>query len=323
MKRGFFIYILVLVSLLQLSACGTQDDEQKREAAIEKAFIYMSGGNCRDAISVLEAAPSSDTDARYLKTLSIAYACRAGYSTVRLFAQDLEQFSGAGSFLNALARFSTSSLMTEVDSANFEDMQRAIDILLYAGGIDSTKQPTATRRANYFNAEDAGEINAQLSYLLMAQLGMYFRYFGNTDATGIKSSGTGTNDCLLTYSTANAQAIISAPSNLGSCDNPVADTGHPELLSGGNAKASLACYGVTLFNNLTDVLPAVVAAASSGLLDGAWINDIDDAKDAILLAYPGFTLVTEQNYSQCVTDNTADDANLELYFAGIFEGALL
>ena len=184
-KRSFFIQFVVLLPLLFSLSCGTQDDELKREAAIEKAYILMSSGNCREAVSVIEAAPSTDTDARFIKTRSIAYACRAGYSTVRLFAQDLEQFSvvGGGSFLNALARFSTSSLMTEVDSANFEDMQKAIDILLYAGGIATTRQPTAARRATLFNDEDAGEINAQLSYLILAQLGMYFRYFGNTDTT--------------------------------------------------------------------------------------------------------------------------------------------
>ena len=67
-----------------------------------------------------------------------------------------------------------------------------------------------------------------------------------------------------------------------------------------------------------------VVINNAGALGGRRvIDDIDDAKNAILLLFPGFTLVTQQNYSECVTDNAADDANLELYFAGIFESGLL
>lgn len=311
----FFLFTLLLI----VASCGKLSDEDKREVAVEKAYLLMSAGDCAKAISTLESAPSSDTDARYLKTLSQAYACRAGYSTVQLFGSDLTNFGGAGSFLNDLARFSTSTLMTEVDSVNFEDLQHAIDILLYAGGIASTKQPTAARRSLYFTTDDAGEINAQLSYLILVQMGMYFRYFGNMDSTGIKASGGGTNDCLLTYSDADAKAIITGAGGFGACDNPAVDTGNTELM----ADSDLACRAVVLFNNLTDVLPAVVAAASSDLLSGAWITNIDAAKDALSLAFPGLTLLTEQNYNDCITDHPAYDKDLEVYFASIFESNVL
>ncbi|MCK5883051.1 MAG: hypothetical protein KAG61_05130, partial [Bacteriovoracaceae bacterium] len=178
--------VIILIIFLMLSGCGKPDDTTEREIAVETSYILMSRGNCQGAIDILNSVTQSNTDAKFLQAKSLAYACRAGYSTVKLFGSDLGEFASAPSFINGFVNFSTSSLRVEVDDNNFNDLQEAIDILLYAGGIKATQQPTSARRAQFFSKADLGEIDAQLTYMIMVQLGMYFRYYGNVDAAGTK-----------------------------------------------------------------------------------------------------------------------------------------
>ncbi len=315
MKRILIAFIILVVA----SGCGKPDDSTERQMAVEESYILMSRGDCQGAINKLTSVPPSDTDAKYLQAKALAYACRAGYSTVKLFGTDIDKFATAPSFINGLALFSTSSLRDELDDKQFNDMQTAIDTLLYAGGLSSTQQPSSSKRGEVFGTEDLGEIDALLTYMILVQLGMYFQYYGNIDVTGTKGAGAGTNDCLISYNNAAVDAFLDGNVNTGSCNN-AADIGHPDMMDGAEADISRACRGIVLFNQLFDVFGGVISAAGSDLLGGGWTDDIEAAKDALLVAAPGLSILSELNYDQCVAD-AANDDEIEAFFAYVFETA--
>jgi hypothetical protein len=317
--------IFILISLLFFS-CGASVDE-KTEAAVLSANIALGKGDCQSAINVLEANGRANSNGPYLKTLASAYACRAGYSTVTFFSSDISKTITPAP-LGGTTLYSTSSaavVTTLQNDEKFKDMQKAIDILLYAGGIDSTTEPTSAERAKYFSATVAGDIDTQLLYLVLAQLGRYMYYYGNADAAGVKGLGASGKTCFTSYVNAHATiktAIGAAP---GLCKNTTTDAASHLQLSNTivpvSARQTRLCQGVVLLNGVLAILPNVISTAMNNPAGSAAVLLAFTAAKTALIAADPTTLTVATTMNQSVCENTANVtvSNLESYFGGMFE----
>ncbi|MGZ3808703.1 MAG: hypothetical protein ACXVCE_11505, partial [Bacteriovorax sp.] len=180
---------IILLSFLMLFSCGKNADEKTADAVLS-ANISLSKGDCQSAINVLEDNGRVNDNAAYLKTLASAYACRAKYSSVVLFSGDLVKIitPAPSGPLNGIATFSTSQVTVQnplQNDSSFRDLQKAIDILLYAGGIPSTTEPTSAERLKYFTSLEAGDIDAQLLYMMLVQIGKFMYVYGNSSVAGV------------------------------------------------------------------------------------------------------------------------------------------
>ena len=324
---------LILSSILLLFSCGKTADEETLGVVLS-ANIALSSGECQKAIDTLENHGRVNTSAPYLKTLASAYACRAGYSTVTFFASDFA-LTTTKVPLGGLTLYSTSSTAVTSTLQNdevFKDLQKAIDILLYAGGIASDSEPTSAARAKHFSSSVAGDIDTQLLYLVLVQLGRYMNYYGNVSAAGDKGGGSGSNTCFSSYETANAaiRAAIANPASTLTCKNSV-DTAasHTQLSSAvlATTRKTRLCQGVVLLNGLTALLPNVVASIFSDAVTKAAalaaVSVVTLAQAALVFAdSTTSTVAYTQNQSICENTGYVNVSNIESYFGLMFEGAL-
>lgn len=325
MKIIIFFFIF-----LSFCSCG-KNDEQEVNDAIETALIHLTHSECDDAIEVLEKIGRKNKNAIYLKTLSSAYACKAGYSTVKFFGTNLKKISSVqNSFFGSLTKFTTSPMTSPTDS-NFVNLQKAIDILLYAGGIDNS---SSENRGTIFSAEENQDINIFLVYLTLTQLGKFIFYYGNANPTaGTKGTGSSangnsnnlTNGCFYNYNPvdatlANTISVARAANILGSCT--AAASGHELLTPLPNANTvTRMCQGITLFNNLVDlILNTTIPTNGESLKDLS--NTIDDLCSSISGAG---SICTVKDQTQCEEDFSASPQTdkLQLYFFSIFETLFL
>ncbi|MEI8346231.1 MAG: hypothetical protein WCG27_02105, partial [Pseudomonadota bacterium] len=235
--------------------------------------------------------------------------------------------------LGGAARFSTSSSMDDPDNYKYKDLQQAIDLLLYAGDIDSADNPTVARRANFFSTQESDDINAMLMYLLMVQIGKYTYYYGNSSAGGIKGAGTQANKCFTMYTGINITYNIGAGdvgggtlldflglSQTGSCDSVT--NGHSKLIAP-TANATIAkrlCQGVVLLNNFLDVFPEVVDNVSSTDLDVLKNLKAQILKVTSYVKAPDISTVkTVQSQAKCEAENATPFDNLQVYFVFYYE----
>ena len=320
------LYINKLTFILLLLFIGggcSQSTDEKVAEAILSANIHLSSSNCSSAISILEDVGRQNSNASYLKTLASAYACAAGFNELTFFGKDLGDFTG----LTGASTLSTSA-MSAADDTQYESLQTAIDILLYAGGIASTKNPPAALRQTHFNSNDAGDINAQLMYMLMAQLGKFSYYYGNTNSLGAKGEGAqGSNTCFFDYDNAitfNPAATtmaayldgLAAGNNCGS-----AGTGHNDFNPAATKVARL-CQGVVLLNNFTDIFPDVISSFAGdnfNVMAGLEVL-IDGYKADVINADPDIaTILAVQSQARCESENSGTDRYLQLYYAFMYE----
>lgn len=320
-KSLFFIVVLAVAS-----SCG-KDAEQETKDAILSANIYLSTKQCQPAIDLLESIGRKNTNAYYLKVLSSAYACRAGYSTTVLFATDLEKTANPGP-LGGMATYTTStgSTVPLTDDLKFRDLQTAIDILLYAGGLSSTTEPTAANRATKFSADYASEINTQIAFMMMAQTGKFFKVYANADSNGVKSLGSASNDCFTDYSNISMQAEIVLTNQQGHCT--VKNSPHIQLDS---ALVSVAerrkrmCEGVVLINGIIDLLPSIIIAAGGDDLEDleTILDDIKTGRATIEAAYPAIgAIMNVVSQTNCENNPAITTAVIESYYATVVEGLI-
>ena len=327
--------LTILFSITMLNSCGKSADEEI-SGAILSANISLSKGDCQSAIDTLTAISYQSRNASFLKTLSAAYACRSGFSVVHFFASDIA-VSASKTGLGGLTLYSTSlSTVTGVleNDSSFSDLQRAIDILLYAGGLSSNTEPTVSERAKYFGSKDASEINSQLAFMLLAQIGKYMHFYGNTGTGGEKNhiTATGTNKCFSSYSQASLTvkglmntAVISNASN--NCKDLTTQS-HPQLDIATVSQAlrtARMCRGVVLLNNLLEVLPTVIASASGGDLSS--VSGLTDPVKLIITA-AGASLpnvATVMSQTNCVANAvvTPGSDELEAYLGLTYESLML
>jgi hypothetical protein len=317
--------VLLIVCLLMSFSCGKNDSE-KTEAAVISANVYLSKGNCQGAIDVLEANGRQTRDAHYLKVLSSAYACRSGFSVVNFFANDLAltvappPFGGTTIYSTSLVTTTTSPLQND---QSFSDMQTAINVLLYAGGIPTTTEPTSAERLKYFSADEAADINSQLLFMMFAQLGKYMHVYGNGDVNGKKGAGDATaNACFTTYTDAGITEplVLAAIAALPAACSVPATASHTELTTSivATTRKTRLCHGVVLLNGIFNLLPSVVAQLST---QGAAITAAATvATLALTTADSNIGLVSSTiNQSICEDNSNVPVAKLETYFAIMFE----
>lgn len=319
-----FFLTLNLCLLFLFSGCGANNEEEA-ESAVQGAVSELTRGNCNAAISKIESVPFQSFNIRFVKTYASAYACRAGYSTTRLFIDDLGKI-GAPSTLGGFTRFTTSAAMDEPRNDSYMDMLKAIDALLYAGGIPKDRNPTVERRRTRLG-DEAGlrDLHAQLLYLSLSQIGKYLYFYGNSSTTGVKGSGGLGHNCLANY-TMNIP-INGGPGTIGTaldaagaaCDS--GETGSLALGAQGDLNVERMCQGVVLFNNIVELLPVVLGDLTGDQLDdlSVYLTDIDTAINDFETT-AGFSFVNILSQTECVSTFTTDDTNLQIVFAFIFEG---
>ncbi len=320
--------ILFLSFLLLFSSCG-KNAKERTQSAVLSANISLSKGNCQEAIDVLEANGRDERDAEYLKTLASGYACRAGFKVTTFFASDLGKTSTPAP-LGGATLYSTSQVAVSGSLQNdsvFKDMQTAIDLLYYAGGFSASTEPTSIERAKYFTGNEAADINSQMVFMMLAQLGKYMEVYANAGTTGVKGSGSASNKCFTDYGHITNNNVKTALANMpGACK--VTNSSHTQLDSGlisASVRRTRLCQGVVLANGILDVLPAVVASAGGGDLSSisSLTTNIQSFKSALVTADPSIgTVSTVLSQYNCENDTSITDATIESYFAIIFEAMI-
>jgi len=318
-------YFLILSFVFLFLSCG-KSAEQKREDAVLSANILLSTRQCQAAIDLLEAVGRDTYYGKYMQTLASAYACKAGFAEPTFFANELAKL-GAPSAFGGLTRFTLASTMTAYNSDNFLALQDAINVLLYAGGVSSSLDPTSARRESGLSSNDAQDLNAQLMYLVLTQIGLYLYYYGDSSSTGVKGSGAGTNTCLANYSNValNVGADLTTFLGTGATGTCIAiNTGHTALGVQGSLNVKRMCQGVVLLNTFIDVFPSVLGSITGNDLSAvsAITAVITAAKLAVTTAKTGAqmtTLLNTLNQANCEADNASDTQYLQVYFALMYE----
>ena len=171
----------ILFSVAIIYGCSASSETVVNEA-IQSANILLTNRQCDEAVELLEGVGRQNENSLYLQVLASAYACRAGFSEPSLVANDLVKIGNPSEF-GGFTRFGTSSQMYTYDTDEYLELQTAIDILLYAGNLRTTQNPTSARRLVKLGRSNVGDIDTQLLYMIMAQLGMYLYHYGHTDDT--------------------------------------------------------------------------------------------------------------------------------------------
>ena len=322
--------LTIFISIAFLNSCGKSADEEIT-GAILSANISLSKGDCQSAIDTLNAIAYQSRNASFLKTLSAAYACRAGFSVVHFFANDLVLTATHTPSLGGMSMYSTSLNTVSgalENNSSFSDLQRAIDILLYAGEISSTSEPLSSERAKHFGSKELSEINSQLGFMIMAQLGKYMHFYADTSTTGVKGAGALSNTCFTSYQIAHADVTSYLGTGAtGTCNSN--NSGNSLLASNlSTTRAKRMCQGVVLMNSMLDVLPSVIASAGGGDLSSIpSLTTLTSAIAVVLgtssnMANSIALLTGELSQTNCeatVNANAAGVAAAETFFAIYFE----
>lgn len=314
--------IILFTLLIFVISCGQTNDE-KAENAMVSAENFLTNGDCDGALTKINSIDARPRDARYVKLRATAYACKAGYTTTEFFLDDLTNINVGAEFLSSLATFSSAQEMDSADDRDYANIYTAINTLLFSGNVGSSDNPSASLRIDDFNTQEAEEINSLLMYLLMVELGKYFYYYGNTDSTGVKGGGTGSNDCLFSYTDGTLGNVTNIDTVLavsgGAC-NTSGLTGHPDLTDGtNNIDVDRACEGIVLFNNFRDVIANITLGSITDVDLSGLSTAIDTFFTFLLSDITDTTLATVRNLDTCKADFATNTDDLEIYFAYVFE----
>lgn len=324
-------FALILTLLLLFTSCAKKASDEVNEA-IDIALTLLSSDKCEAAIDILEGVGRANNNPDYLQVLSSAYACRAGYSTVRFVANELEDIdTGAANLMKTLTLITTSD-ESEADSDSYVAMRDALDILLDSTG----PQPSQTAREAKYGVRNAGDMGTLAALLSLTQLGKFLDFYGNVDAAGEKGLGAASVDeqtatpstCFIEYTAADALLFLGAGGG-GICNDMATDDGHPNLSLAApdlTVTKSRMCEGLMLVTNILDILENITLPANSDLTE---LNDIftsiGSMRTTIVTADPDLeTLMTTTSRSECetiVADPTEFD-NLQVIFALLFEAGL-
>ena len=322
MQKLKFNFTLISILTL-LFSCGA-DPEEAIEDAIFTANQLLSKSKCQEAIDVLEGVGRQVGNKSYLIALASGFACRGKFSELTLFTTDITK-SGVPSILGGFRTYSSSVDMTSAADSDFLDVNLAIEVLTFAGGIATTVNPTSAARKAVFGPSASGDIDAMILYLTMVNLGRWLRYHANADATDFKTG------CVLNYDgtgiiddfAQNIDATLSGPlptgtciaSNLGSIGTAGADPySLTEIVS--------VCEGVFLLNNFLDVLPNVLDNYSGGELGS--VSPIRVALELQAFNLRGAKagmdpILAATNQTLCKTQVTIDQEFVQWYYVYMME----
>lgn len=331
MFNRLLLSIIITFLMTSFLSCSKSSDEL-RDDAIESASIYLTKHQCNEAIDVLESVGRRTKHARYMQTLASAYACKSGYSTPVFYGVNLSKIAATEEgLLGSLTTFTT-SVITGPVHYTYTNLQKAIDILLYAGDVEL---PTTEAREVIFTVDEVTDMNIQALYMILTQLGKYIFYYGNADPT-LGRKGTGSeangnpnnlsNGCFYDYEFVDQdiQTLVDAEraaNNLGSCTTLA--TGNPALPELPDDVTVLRmCQGIILFNQLIDIVLNTELPQDAGDL-----NELADIFDSIISTLPGGlgNIVTEKSQSACEINYgvTPETDRLQLYYFAIFEKLFL
>ncbi len=325
MLKNQFLFILAIVCLL---SCNPDDSEQ-RGYDVDTARYYLTQGNCDAAINLLLSTKIDTSDYDYVRTLSSAYACRAGFSELTLLESDVANLDATDetTIIGSFVKFSTSP-ETTVDSSNYSDLLEAINTILYAGSVSN---PSVANRVSVFGSSHANNLNLQLIYMYLALFGKYFYYYGDSDSNGVKAAGSNSNNtCLFSYTDAASVAFVTTQAT-GSCVS--GGDGHPEMANadpalGGYEPEDLRrmCEGYIMLTNLLDLIANTTFPSSDELGD---MNSIKTNVVDNIYGAGGYCddpslpagICDERRQSECEStySNAANFPDLERFYAVIFE----
>lgn len=323
MLKDAIFRIVMLAMLCGAVACSASKEETVVDA-IDTALYHLSQNSpqCQKAIDALEDVSGQDSNPRYVQTLASAYACRGGFSELTFF--DEIDTIDSSNFLASLAQLS-SSAQNEADSDDFTDLQTAIDLILYSGNRTS---PSALSTISTFGTRHGTNLNLQAAYMIIVQLGRYIRWYGNTDAAGVKGGGAQGNTCFFDYDSTGAPTPLSIATSHGG-GNACTGAGQGSAsLDYGGVTAALAqtrmCHGIILVNNLLDILENTTLSNNDALGDIREIyDDIQPYITAAAILDPGMPdLIETLAQVDCETIAAGSDRTPQLYLASLFEGGL-
>ncbi len=317
---------MLLILLYVLISCGASDEEELVDAKT-RAENYLTTSQCDEALEELNAIGFKNDDAEYLKLYASTYACLAGYDTSTFFGSDITNIDTTN-VLSSFSTFSYSQGSGGSGTTAYDNLQIALDTLLYAGGIALTTNPSSTERSALFSSRDLAEINSLALYLVLNQFGAYNYFYGNTNATGVKGGGDAaeSNVCFFSYNvdgggTIDGHIDTALGASGGSC-SATGQQGKNELSNGGNIDVAIACQGVVLFNNFRDLL-ASVALGSITDTDLSSVDTFLETAFATLSTYGiSFTdssITTVKSQTRCEADFATNYRDLQIYFAFFIE----
>lgn len=319
---------LLIFMFLFIFSCGKNSTDEINDAVLS-ANISLSYGDCQSAIDSLEGIGRQNKNANYLKTLSSAYACRAGYSATSFFANDLTLTTSVAP-LGGMSRYSMAGLSYQIPlelDQKFVDLKTAIEILLFAGGISSTTEPTRTQRAKYFSSAELDDIDTQLLFMQLTQVGIIMRVYGDTSAAGVKGgANVFNNNCFSDYPNAPAAIGTALGAFTGAC-KVTNDSGHPQLRSSVTSAVRIRrlCHGVVALNGLMASLGNIAGSlsGSSGTTATASSALATAAQTALTTAFPGIGIV-KSTMSQTLCEDTSlvPIDELESYYAIMYDGLI-
>jgi hypothetical protein len=322
--RKWPIFLFILITIF---SCGKTTQDEIDDAVLQ-ANLALGQSNCQGAIDILELLGRQNKNAKYLKALASAYACRAGYSALTFFATDLALTTTPAPFGGSTKY--TLSLLTYQNPLEYDpkfvDLQTAINILLYAGGIASTTEPTATERAKYFTTAELGDMHTELMFLEMVQIGIFMKVYGNANAAGVKGNAVA-NSCFSDYPSVNASVNTEIGLLGGTCDDKSSVHISSQLASTVSAavRKRRLCHGVVLLNGFFDSLNAVVASATGSISNMGGVAQAAQTAGttALTAAVPSIGIVkTTINQTLCEDNALVPVADIESYFAIMYESML-
>ena len=312
------------ILILFFTSCG-ESEEQVRKNLIISANIAMGSGDCDKAIELMTSVENPGTDADFIKILALSYACKAKFNVTQFLTSDLQRFDDSGT-LNGTALFSTSDDVISADDDDFVYLQRAMDTILYAGGLDTDTDPTSARRSEKFSDDDLNELEMVLVYLQLIGMGRFFHYYGDANDEGEKTG------CILQYEnvsldSGNFDAVMLAGTlSSGSCtfaNFKANGTGHEDLGEPGDYNVKRLCQGAVLLNNFLHVFPSLLArisgddfgnVASMEVILNAIIATMNATKDGT-----GDNVGSVLSQSRCEILNKDEDDYLQVYYLYLME----
>jgi hypothetical protein len=313
-----FSTLFLLIFSLFFVSCSKEEEDEFDDAILEANFL-LSEGDCAGAISVLEGVGSSaSTSSLFLQVYASAYACSGGYSDLDFFGEAATKLNaGSTDFLNSLATFDYSVEEASAESADFQNLMEAIDIITTGGGNTSGDH---TGRLAIFGTDDTQSLNLQALFMVAGAIGKYVHYYTDAVAsTGIKSQ------CVYTYTKAISRAAIDAA--------PASACNGAGGYVGGNSGVTddairRACQGVVLYNQMIDLF------LNTTLTNSDDYGDLDLVYANISTAYDTFCETDANTQAMCdlktvqgciddYDDSTISIDYIELYLAAIIDATML
>lgn len=303
----------LLFTFIFLFSCAKSEEEQIVSAKKE-ALYYLTHEKCTKARETLDKVDYQSDDPVYISLYSDTYACEAGYGQLATALPDMTSITATTSDLfGTLASFSSAQAETTADSTSYTKLMQAIQVILNSGADSATRITT-------FGATKAGDLHLQLLLLLTVEMGKYFAYYGDADATGIKGAG-GNWNCLAQYTDLTALVHL-AVNGTDSCATGAANTSSTDMLVANADYKRRLCEGIILFNNFQDVLGNISFSSNSGelgdLVDvGAVLNSIESTAAGIEAAVADYKDILDQ--TECEATAATKAVEQQRHFALIIE----